>query len=217
MTLPPASPSSVLVVDDHPLYRKALADLAGQLLGQGNVAEAGSAEAGLQLGGRLTNLRLILLDFRLPGLHGVEAMTALQQRFPGVDIVVITGSEDRRDAAAALRAGAKAFLSKASSMDEISDALVAVLGGRELPNNGKWKLPDLPPSDQPAELTSRQIEILHLLCQGYSNKEIGLRLGVALVTVKTHVSAIFRALGVVNRTQAVLAARRLGLDSVAAA
>lgn len=204
---------TALVVDDHPLYRAALADLARILFGDAAVFEASSAEAGLQMGSTHTGLRLILLDFRLPGRSGAEAVQAFRRRFPDAAIVVVSGSEQRREGEAALRAGARAFLSKASSMDVITEAIRAVLAGKTLPL--QWIPAHAQALFDPvmADLTSRQLEILSMLCQGHSNKEITLRLGIAVVTVKTHISAIFRALGVVNRTQAVLAAQRLGLVS----
>lgn len=208
-----AEVETALVVDDHPLYRGALADLARTTFGDAAVFEASSAEAGLQMGAAQVGLRLILLDFRLPGLNGAEAVQAFHRRFPATAIVVVSASQERREGEAALRAGAKAFLSKASSMDAITEAIREVLAGQTLPL--QWIPAHAQALFDPvmADLTSRQLEILSMLCQGHSNKEITLRLGIAVVTVKTHISAIFRALGVVNRTQAVLAAQRLGLAS----
>ena len=201
---------SVLVIEDHPLFRGGLASLVQTVFAELQVAEASSAEAALRIGAELRDLRLILLDFRLPGVHGAEAVRLLHARFPTAHVVVLTASEDRREAAGAMRAGARAFLSKSMSMEELGNALTQVLAGRELPP--RWSSPVA--AEQPeggVELTSRQLQILGLLCQGHSNKEIGLRLGLAVVTVKMHVSSIFRSLGVVNRTQAVLAARGIGL------
>lgn len=208
-----AEVETALVIDDHPLYRGALADLARAIFGEAAVFEASSAEAGLHMGSAQPGLRLILLDFRLPGLNGAEAVQAFHRRFPVAAIVVVSASEQRREGEAALRAGARAFLSKASSMEAITEATRKVLSGQTLPP--KWIPVHAQALFDPvmADLTSRQLEILSMLCQGHSNKEITLRLGVAEVTVKTHISAIFRALGVVNRTQAVLAAHRLGLAS----
>lgn len=202
-----------LVVDDHPLYCRALADVARALFGPGGVTEAHSAEAALHLISGIDDLRLLLLDFRLPGMNGAEAVLALRQRLPRTCIVVVSATEDRREAAAALHSGATAFLPKASSVEDISEALVSVLDGRQLPAHRFPVWCAFPPSVLPGQLSERQLEILGLLCQGLSNKEIGLRLGLAVVTVKMHLSAIFRALGVINRTQAVLAARRMGMAS----
>jgi DNA-binding NarL/FixJ family response regulator len=199
---------SALVVDDHPLYRGALGTLVRTLFAEAAVREASTAEAVLAAGNSMADLRLVLLDFRLPGLNGAQAVQAFSQRFPQAAVIVVSASEDRREAEAAMRAGARGFLQKTAAMETIADAIVRVLEGQALPP--RWSAPaDGAPFA--VELTPRQREILALLCQGLSNKEISLRLGVALITVKMHVSAIFRALGVVNRTQAALAARRMGV------
>lgn len=202
------SGASALVVDDHPLYRGALGTLARTLFGDDAVAEAATAESGFAAGAALANLRLVLLDFRLPGVNGAEAVLAFRKRFPLAAVVVVSASEDRREGDAAMRAGARAFLQKTASMDAIAAAIREVLDGKSL--DPQWKgAAAIDP--KAVDLTARQLEILALLCQGLSNKEIGLRLGLALITVKMHVSAIFKALGVVNRTQAAMAARSLGL------
>ncbi|MBI5275591.1 MAG: response regulator transcription factor [Burkholderiales bacterium] len=205
-----------LVVDDHPLYRGALATLARTLFGEAGVAEASTAEAALAQAATLWDLKLVLLDFRLPGLNGAEAVHAFRVRHPQAVVVVVSASEDRRDGQAAMRAGASAFLHKTASLESMEQAIRAVLEGRAL--DPRWDGADQAAAFEgsAAELTPRQLEILALVCQGLSNKEISLRLGLALITVKMHVSAIFRALGVVNRTQAAVAARRLGLPEAPA-
>lgn len=204
-------PDSALIIDDHPLYRDALAQLLGTLLGAGaTVRAASSAEEGLRLAGQLAGLRLVLLDFNLPAMSGTEAIAAILGRFPAVNIVAVSASEERVDAMAALRAGAKLFISKAASTDALSAAIAHVLSGE--PCDAQWITPSgngvLEPGAVPL-LTPRQLEILALL--HLSNKEIGLRLGLAEITVKMHVSAVFRVLRVANRTQAMQAARRLSL------
>lgn len=204
--------AAALIIEDHPLYRDALLRALHPLLGETAVATASTAEEALRMAQRLPLLRLILLDLGLPGLRGVEALTALQGRYKGVPIIVVSASEDRFEANAALRAGARAFLSKALSTETLTETLRRLLAG-ELPTP-EWITPDARGSiDSPTgtQLTPRQREMLLYLSRGYSNKEISLRLGLAEITVKVHVSALFKTLGVVNRTQAVMAGRRLGL------
>jgi len=196
---------NALVVDDHPLYRGALATLARSLFGPDAVHEAGTAESALAVG---TAPDLVLLDFRLPALNGAEAVKVFRQRFPGAAVIVISASEDRREAQAAMRAGARAFVHKTESMEAIADVIRRVLEGATI--EPRWHAGRVQ-AEAATELTARQLEILAMLCEGLSNKEVALRLGLAVITVKMHVSAIFRALGVVNRTQAAVAARRLGL------
>lgn len=205
---------SALIIEDHPIYRDALMTFLCAILGDKNVSAASSTEQGLTLVGNLQNLGLILLDLGLPGMNGVEAIKSLQRKCPGAAIVVVSASEDRREISAALRAGAKAFVSKAVSTKVIAEVVQKILAGEPL--EAVWiteRGNQTAGQDQLMGLTPRQREALSYLCQGLSNKEIGLRLGLAEITVKIHVSSVFRALGVVNRTQAVLAARRFDLCS----
>ena len=205
---------TALVVEDHPLYRDALTQLLGRIFGAREVSAAASAEEALRLAASNPALRLILPDPGLPGMTGVEAIAALRRQYPDAVLLAISASEDRRDALAAFRAGALAFISKAASTEVVSDVVRRACAG-EL-REPAWVTPSGASAVAEApmpELTPRQLEILGLLCQGHPNKEIGLRLRLAEVTVKMHVSALFRALGVANRTQAVLAARRLGYHS----
>ena len=198
---------AALIVEDHPLYRDALSQLLARDFEVNAVA---SAEEALRLAN--PGLRLILLDPGLPGIKGAEAISALRRHCPDAVLLVISASEDRREAMAAFRAGALAFISKAASTTVVSDVVRRACAG-EL-REPAWVTPSGTAAVAEAplpELTPRQLEILGLLCQGHPNKEIGLRIGLAEVTVKMHVSALFRTLGVANRTQAVLAARRLGM------
>jgi DNA-binding NarL/FixJ family response regulator len=201
---------SALIIDDHPLYRDALTQLLSAILGDSAVASASSAEEALRIAEPLTDLRIVLMDFGLPGMSGTEAIGAMLRRFPNAAVIAVSASEDHRDAGAALRAGARHFVSKAVTTDVLADTIRRVLAGDV--SAPEWITPSGPgvlaPGDH-SPLTPRQIEILSLL--HLSNKEIGLRLGLAEVTVKMHVSAIFRVLEVANRTQAMQAARRLSL------
>lgn len=203
---------SALIIEDHPIYRDALMTFLCAILGDENVNAVSSTEQGLTLIGNLKHLGLILLDLGLPGMNGVEAVKSLQRKCPAAAIVVVSASEDRREISAALRAGAKAFVSKAVSTKVISEVVQKILADEPL--ESPWitvRGNQAAGQELALGLTPRQREALAFLCQGLSNKEIGLRLGLAEITVKIHVSSVFRALGVVNRTQAVLAARRLDL------
>jgi len=207
---------TVLIVEDHPLYRGALIHLIQAIVGENRTIAVNSAEDGLRLITNLPPLGLLLLDLGLPGLSGIEAITAFQRKLPTTPIIVVSASEDRQEATSALRAGAKVFISKAVSSEIMTDVVKRLLSqtiveSEWITQNGKMMLG----AATPLKITPRQQETLVLLSQGYSNKEIGLRMGLAEITVKVHVSAIFRALDVVNRTQAVLAARRVGLCSAA--
>jgi DNA-binding NarL/FixJ family response regulator len=214
MAAAPAPPPArtVLIVEDHPLFRGALINLVATALPGLEAVAASSAEEGLKLARTLADVRLVLLDPGLPGLNGAEAIAAFARGLPAAGLVVVSASEDRREATAAFRAGAKAFVSKAVSNEALGELFTRVLAGTV--RSPEWITPHGRASvedESPGILTPRQRDILALLAQGHSNKEIGLRLELAEITVKMHVSAIFRVLGVANRTQAVVAARRLGL------
>jgi DNA-binding NarL/FixJ family response regulator len=207
---------TVLVVDDHPLFRKALVSLVEETGACSSVIAAASAEEGLTRVAE-TKVDLILLDLGLPGAAGVDAIS-LFRRACDANIAVVSASEHRQEVAAAMRAGASVVVSKSVSMDTLKDLVQRALTD-SLPEQ-KWIRPVGSLSlggDVGRGLTSRQQEIATLLMNGHSNKEIGMRLGLAEITVKTHLTAIFRLLGVVNRTQAVVAIRRLGVDCGAGA
>jgi DNA-binding NarL/FixJ family response regulator len=203
---------SVLIVEDHPLYRGALIQLMQSVVGRAATVAVSSAEAGLRAIDGMADLGLILMDMGLPGLNGIEAIRAFVRASPLVPIIVVSASEDRQEANAALQAGARVFLSKAVATEAITDVARRALSGALVKTewitaNGSQSLGGA----GAVVLTPRQQETLVLLSNGHSNKEIGLRMGVAEITVKVHVSAVFRALDVVNRTQAVLVGRRMGL------
>ena len=201
---------SALIIDDHPLYRDALMQLL-TAIGETGIRVASSVEEALRLSCTLAEPRIILLDFQLPGISGTEAIAAMLRRFPGVPIIAVSASDERRDAGAAFRAGARHFVSKAVSTEVLSHVIRRVLAGDT--SSPPWITPSGPGAlevEADSPLTPRQLEILSLL--HLPNKEIGLRLGLAEVTVKMHVSAIFRVLEVANRTQAMQAARNLALQ-----
>lgn len=207
-------PGSALIVEDHPLYRDALMQLARSLFGDDGAVAAGSAEEGLRRAASSDDLRVVLLDHGLPGINGSEAIASFRRQFPDLAIVVVSASEDRREAMSALRSGARAFVSKAVSTEVLASAIKRVLSGEMV--TAEWITPtasEAASAPSAALLTPRQGEILSLMARGHSNKEICLRLDLAEVTVKMHVSSIFRTLGVANRTQAVLMGRQLGLLS----
>ncbi len=209
----------ILVVEDHPLYREAvLSMLLGMALPE--VITACTAEEGLRALRARSGFRLIVMDLNLPGLCGVDAIRKFRSIASGVPIVVLSASDERRNVDAALQAGASVFISKGVAPGQLRSALHDVLAGTQavpiaiLARAGVAQ--SVRNAEEPAEplgtLTPRQRETLTYLSRGYSNKEIALQLGLAEVTVKLHVSAIFKALGVVNRTQAVVAARQLDLQ-----
>ncbi len=210
-----------LIVDDHPLIRAALALVLSNLDPAAQVESVGDCHAGLRLAAEGDEPDLVLLDLHLPGaLAGLAAVKAWRQRFPALPLVVVSADQDRSTVLAALGGGAAGFIPKSTPHEVMVGALRLVLdGGRYLPpellvaeavRRGARQAPS---SVDPATLglTPRQAAVLRLLARGAPNKVIGRELGLAERTVKTHVTAVIRALKVTGRTQAALAAARLGL------
>lgn len=212
----------ILLVDDHTLFREALLHVLNQLDTQIVVFEAANAEEAAQLIFHTRNLDLVLLDIDLPGVDGLTALPGLRELAPTVPIVVLSGSETPQHVKLALDNGAVGYIPKSCSCHEMLSALHIVLQGdvyippRLLGKLGEGAL-SLAAScnNNPAQalLTARQIEVLELMARGLPNKSIANTLNLAEGTVKLHVAAILRALGVGNRTQAVMEASRLGLVS----
>ena len=210
----------VLVVDDHPLFREGL-KVALQGLAQDTeiVTQAGAEEA-LAAARAIDDLDLVLLDLSMPGMNGFTAVQRFCREIPGVPVVIISAHEEPADVRRALSLGALGYIPKSTPPQVLLDALRLVLGGGVYVPPlflDAGKTHDAPPAPgaeaEPGdgELTERQGDVLVLLSQGKSNKLIARELDLSEKTVKSHVTALFRALGVVNRTQAAIAARRRGL------
>ena len=209
----------VMVVDDHPVVIDAVKMVLRSLNPMASVIEASRLSEACQIAAT-TRLELVLLDLNLPDSMGSNSVAALRASAPDVPIAVFSGVSDPALMIAALDQGAMAFIPKTMPRATLIGALNDVLAGRAyLPANlvssslvrpGRTE-PGADPAKSSGDLTERQLEVLALLVQGISNKGICQRLGISENTVKVHVSAIFRILGVANRTQAVLAAYRLGI------
>ena len=212
----------ILVVDDHPLMRQAVRAVLLQHDSKLEVIEAGSCEEALAAAESETDLALVLLDLRLPGRSGFDALHSLRESHPALPVVVLSASEDPEDVTRAIDGGAMGFIPKSHAGPVMLGALRIVLAGSvylpaDMMRNSR-SLSSAPVSPaaatrDPAELglTPRQIDVLGLMVQGMPNKLICRELGLAEGTVKIHVTAILKALAVTNRTQAVIAAGRLGL------
>ncbi len=151
-------PASALIIDDHPLYRDALSQLLGAMLGESSVKCASCGEEALKLASQMPDLRLVLMDFNLPGISGTEAIEVLLSRFPYVDVVAVSASEDRLDATSALRAGAKLFISKAVDTDVMAEAIRRTIAG-DHPTQQQWITPTgagVLEADESSPLTPRQ-------------------------------------------------------------
>jgi len=206
----------VLIIEDHPLYKQALVSLMRMSFPEVNIAGGGSVDDAVAfLSTQKTAVlrkSVVMLDLGLPGLSGLELVDRINAEYPDVQMVVVSGSDDALRVGACLGAGVSAFVSKTTPPDLIVELIGRALRGHL--TEQQWLSAEGPRSLdglQRVHLTSRQLEVLGLICQGMTNKQIADKLNIIEATAKAHVSAIFKELGVVSRTQALLAAQRLGL------
>ncbi len=213
----------VLLIDDHALVRQGLAMLLSDFNSDIEVTEARGADQAIELCEAGGTFDLVLLDLMMEGMNGLEVLDVFGDRLPGVPVVIISASESRVDIRAAFQRGAKGYIVKSSTADAFKLALrLVLLGEIYVPplamESGQGLSVDAPDRSvsQAAggaprnRLTPRQREVLVLLAQGQSNKEIARSLGMLEGTAKVHVRAIFRNLEVNNRTTAVYVGIRLG-------
>lgn len=220
----PTSPVRILVVDDHTLFRRGLTALLSrepQFEVVGDAADAGEALRRAQE----LQPELILLDNHLPGVRGVDALSALREAAPGARVLMLTVSEDEQDLADALKAGAAGYLLKTIEGDALTEAIHRVMRGdnvvademtSKLVSAFQGGTPAAASIPSPAatllkSLSPREREILHGIARGASNKEIGAELGIAETTVKIHVQHVLRKLGVSSRVHAAVLATEAGL------
>jgi DNA-binding NarL/FixJ family response regulator len=208
----------VLIADDHPLFRDGMRGLLGSLPDMEVVGEASSGEQAIELARELQP-DVILMDIKMPGINGIEATREILHTSPRIGVLVVTMFEDDDSVFAAMRAGARGYLLKDSSGQEVMHAIRAVASGEAIFGPGvAQRLISFFSAPSPAvsrrafpELTEREEEILSLVAQGKTNQEIAKELFVSLKTVRNHVSNIFLKLQVADRAQAVIRAREAGL------
>jgi DNA-binding NarL/FixJ family response regulator len=215
-------PMKILIADDHELFRDGLRHVLDQLGGALTIVEASDFTQAIEAVGREGDIDIVLLDLAMPGMPWNEGLQRLKELLPEqTPIIVLSASDDRRHVLQAVNMGAAGFIPKTSSSRVMLSALKLVLsGGVYLPpallEQGSHGLDGSGPMASESAvsfLTPRQREVLALLGQGKSNKEIARVLQLAEGTVKLHVTAILKALNVNNRTRAVVAASQLGLTT----
>lgn len=217
----------ILVIEDHALVRDGLVQLLQQLDDEVVILEAADGEAGVQAMEANDDIDLVMLDLALPGVDGLSWLKIQRMRFPAVPIVVCSAYDDGMTVRKTMRAGASGFVPKAHSSDRLLAALQQVLAGGvshpgvvpsytqglDLPETAtdtEVAISGMSGRTRPKDfgLSPRQVEVLHLIVKGKTNREIAQLLGLTEGTVKIHVTAVFRALGVKCRTQAVASATR---------
>ena len=214
----------ILVIDDHPLVRDAMSRVVAQLGEEVEVLEAADVMSALGVAAVHPDLDLVLLDLNLPGVHGVPALERFRREHPAAPVVIVSALRDRASVVETIRSGAMGFIPKSAPRESVVSALRVVLSGsiyvppeaatEEILNAYRAMETASVRSNaaQQLGLTPRQGHVLALVMCGRSNKEICRTLGLAERTVKVHVTAVLNALKVANRTQAVIAATRLGLQ-----
>jgi DNA-binding NarL/FixJ family response regulator len=202
----------ILVVDDHALVREGLRQVLKGLEENLEVLQAGTCEQAFSVAQTHGDLDLVLLDYHLPDMNGLAALTIFGERHPELPIVLLSGSASTQIMRQVLQAGAAGFVTKSCVSDELLRAVRSVLSGdiylpQELSSSHGFEPFD---ARTKAVLTQRQELVLRCLLDGLANREIADQLHVSEETVKTHVTAILRHFEVQNRTQAVVAAARAG-------
>jgi DNA-binding NarL/FixJ family response regulator len=206
----------ILVVEDHTLVREGL---VAMLDGQEDIDVVGEAEDGKEALRLADELRpdVLLLDLRIPEIDGLEVLKRVKADQPGIRVLVLTVHDEQAYVAEAVVSGADGYLLKTVNHAELADAIRRLMAGEAVlhPSVARTvikEMSNLAAGDGPStDLSVRELEVMKLLAQGLSNKQIAVRLGLGVETIKSHISSILAKLGAVDRTQAVALAMRRGL------
>ncbi|WP_425039279.1 response regulator [Primorskyibacter sp. S187A] len=215
---PTICPTRALIVDDHPLFCDALALTMRSVCPVIDVQTAASLDDALGIVAAKFAPEIVLLDLNLPDVNGLDGLMRMSQAVGQTPVVVVSSMADDRMIAQALRAGARGFVPKHSQRPVFETALNTIAqGGTYTPDDYVAPADDTAALSAPkrlASLTNQQGRILQLICEGKLNKQIAFDLSIAETTVKAHVTAIMRKLGVQSRTQAVLVAQEASFAAV---
>lgn len=214
--------AKLIVADDHPLFRNALINAISSTFATKATIETDSFDSTCEALEQHPDTDLLLLDLHMPGNCGFLGLIQLRKTFPALPIVVISASEELDVIRRVMAFGASAYVPKSANPADISAALNAVLAGelwvpqnikkQVLEHSGLEAEDDLDLAAKVAQLTAQQYKVLYYLTEGWLNKQIAYDLHISEATVKAHITAIFRKLGVTNRTQVVIQAQRLTLE-----
>jgi len=209
----------ILIADDHPLFREAITNVIESGFPDTETLETEDLETALALAQEHDDLDLVLLDLNMPGMNGLNGLISLRNEAPTVPVVIVSAEDDKQIVLQAITCGAVGFISKSSPRNQMTEALQQILDGNVyLPSDiirqsGQEGRRSRRSQDNPqiapellSSLTRRQLLVLERMAKGESNKQIAYNLHIAETTVKAHVSAILRKLGVHNRVQAILSA-----------
>jgi DNA-binding NarL/FixJ family response regulator len=213
-----------LVADDDEFFRMAISSILLDRLGVAEVIEVGSLDEAMERLGERTDITLALFDLAMPGMQGPANLGAVRETFPDLRTAVVSASRRREDILTTLAAGAHGYVTKGIGVEELTHALRTILSGTIYvppmlaqisaddaadPTGQFWRPEKRSPPDVLSRLTPRQRDVLELLVKGKSNKEIARELDLGEGTVKIHLAALFRNLGVRNRATAAVAGAQL--------
>jgi len=204
----------ILIVDDHALFREGLCHVLNVLDEQVTILQAGNYDSAMQQVSEHTDLDMVLLDLCIPGKDGFITLTTFVEKYPALPVVILSGSNQRKDIQRSLDSGAVGYIPKDTTSIVMLNALRLILsGGTYVPQllAQKNKMNSPPTEADSLDLTPRQLQVLSLLIKGDSNKVIARKMELAEGTIKMHVTSILKCLDVSNRTQAVVAAQAFGL------
>lgn len=208
----------LMIVDDHPVLREGLAALLRQIEAEMSIIQAENAPVALRLLDQHPDMDIVVLDLMMPGMGGMAAITEFGRKRPDLPVIVLSSSEDPHEARRALALGALGYVPKSAGQHTLISAIELVMKGEVyIPPLVLGESTRLPGSQRAAggdgrsSLTARQVDVLRRLSAGQPNKIIAYELGLSEKTVKAHITAIFKALNVVNRTQAAAIGRQSGL------
>lgn len=201
----------IIIADDHPLFRTALYQAIHMGVASSRVYEADSHQALHELIPSLDEVDLLLLDLKMPDADGLSGLETLRHDYPDLPIVVISANEDLNIVSQVKACGAFGFIPKSSQMQTLVQAINQVLGGEPYFPEGLAQIEAEHQEirEKLASLTPQQTKVLHMLNDGLLNKQIAYELDISEATIKAHMTAIFRKLGVNNRTQAVILLQQL--------
>lgn len=205
------------MIEDHTMFREGLMMTIGRMAPSLDICPVSSGTEALAMLESRLDINRVIMDYYLPDIGGSALLKRMKQVRPGVRVLVLSASEDAHDRHRALSAGARAFLHKSASSQMLLSALEQIEQPCTAADQPPAPLMLAEPEERPdevallSELTPRQMEVLRLMCHGIRNREISEQLGVTEKTVKAHISVILATLGVPNRTQASIVARRGGL------
>ncbi|SCX20158.1 MULTISPECIES: response regulator [Agrobacterium] len=212
---------TIIIADDHPLFRGALRQAVTGLEGDNSIIEAGDFEAAKAAAENQPDADLMLLDLAMPGVSGFSGLMSLRAEFASLPIVIVSASDDPATMRRAIELGASGFISKSSGIEDMRAGIRAVLEGDVwIPascQSGQDHDPDMADLiNRLRTLTPQQNRVLGMLGEGLLNKQIAYELSVSEATIKAHVSAILLKLKVDSRTQAVIQLSKINMSTLVA-